>query len=74
MANFKIQNIHNEKSVLKTIRMNTKTLNDIEILSQKTNISINRLINQCIIYALENLDEDSVKELEANNKKNNGSN
>ena len=74
MSDFKIQNIHNEKSVLKTIRMNTKTLNDIEILSQKTNISINRLINQCIIYALDNLDEDSVKELEANNKKNNESN
>ena len=55
MPKFKIPNI-DEKSVLKTIRIKSSTLQKIEELAQKNNISINRLLNECIEFALNNLD------------------
>ena len=57
MNEFKLPNINDEKSVLKTIRLKYATLERIEKLSQKTNISINRIINECIEYALDNLEK-----------------
>lgn len=61
MKEFKISNIDEEKSVLKTIRLKFKTLQKIESLSKKNNISVNRLINECIEFALENLPEEKLK-------------
>ena len=61
MKEFKLPNIENEKTVLKTIRLKLATLEKIEALSKSTNISINRLINECIEFALENLNEDNLK-------------
>lgn len=58
MKNFNIPNIGDEKSILKTIRIKLVTLNKIEELSKKNNISVNRLINECIEYALNNLPEE----------------
>lgn len=58
MKNFNIPNIGDEKSILKTIRIKLVTLNKIEELSKKNNISVNRLINECIKYALDNLPEE----------------
>ncbi len=55
MPNFKLPNIEEEKSVLKTIRLKLTTLQKIEELSVKTNISMNRLFNECIEFALDNL-------------------
>ncbi len=55
MENFKLPNLDDEKSILKTIRIKGITLRKIEILSEKSNISVNRLINECIEYALNNL-------------------
>lgn len=55
MNSFKIPNINDEKSVLKTIRLKYKTLERIEKLSQSNDISVNRLINECIEFALDNL-------------------
>ena len=55
MAKFKIPNI-DEKTVLKTIRIKSSTLQKIEELAQKNNISINKLLNECIEFALNNLD------------------
>ena len=52
MEKFKLPNINEEKSVLKTIRLKLTTLNKIEKISQKSNISVNRLINECIEFAL----------------------
>ena len=58
MKNFYIPNIGDEKSILKTIRIKLVTLNKIEELAKKNNISVNRLINECIEYALNNLPEE----------------
>lgn len=63
MKEFKLPNIDEEKSVLKTIRLKFATLQKIEDLSKQTNISVNRLINECIEFALNNLTE---KELSKN--------
>ena len=61
MKEFKLPNLNEEKSVLKTIRLKYNTLEKIEKLSKKTNISINRLINECIEFALDNLSSDDLK-------------
>lgn len=45
MKDFKLPNVSNEKSVLKTIRLKYETLQRIEELSKQSNISVNRLIN-----------------------------
>jgi len=57
MKEFKIPNTENEKSVLKTIRIKLSTLEKVEALSKLNNISINRLLNECIEFALENINE-----------------
>ena len=57
MKEFKIPNIDNEKYILKTIRIKNSTLKKVEELSKKNNISVNRLLNECIEFALENLNE-----------------
>lgn len=65
MEKFKIPTIKDEKSILKTIRIKISIYQKIEDLSEKNNISMNRLINECIEYALNNLEEES-KEKVAN--------
>ncbi len=55
MEIFNIPNIDDEKSVLKTIRIKLVTLNQLEKIAKDNNISVNRLINECIKYALNNL-------------------
>lgn len=67
MKEFKLPKMEDEKSVLKTIRLKYTTLKKIEDLSKNTNISVNRLINECIEFALENLNND---ELEKDKKQN----
>ena len=59
MEKFKIPTIKDEKSILKTIRIKISTYQKIEDLSNENNISMNRLINECIEYALNNLEEES---------------
>ena len=61
MKEFKLPNLDDEKSVLKTIRLKFVTLQKIENLSKKSNISVNRLINECIEFALNNLYDDDFK-------------
>lgn len=60
MKEFKLPNLNEEKSVLKTIRLKFATLQKVEELSKKSNISVNRLINECIEFALENLPEEKL--------------
>lgn len=55
MNDFKLPKSDEEKSVLKTIRLKKNTLKKIEILSKKSNLSVNRIINECLEYALDNL-------------------
>lgn len=58
MNQFRLPNTFEEKSILKTIRIKKVTLNKIESLSKENNISINRIVNECIEFALDNLAED----------------
>ena len=61
MEKFKIVNISTEKSVLKSIRLKYSSMERLEKLATKYNISINKLINECIEYALNNIEEDNKK-------------
>lgn len=58
MNDFKLPKSNDEKSVLKTIRLKSSTLKKIESLSRKSNLSVNRIINECLKYALNNLSDD----------------
>ena len=60
MKDFKLPNVEDEQSVLKTIRIKYSVLKRIEELSKVSNISVNKIINECIDFALENLDESSI--------------
>lgn len=55
MKPFKI-NTEEEKisSVSRTIRMKVETFDRINELNLKTGVSFNKIVNQCIEYALEN--------------------
>lgn len=60
----------NEKTVLKTIRIDTKLLNKIDNLSSITNVSINSIINQAIKFSLEYIDfKDLAQEKDLNSQK-----
>ena len=45
-------------SVSRTIRMKASTYDRIEELNIKTGVSFNKIVNQCLIYALDNYAED----------------
>lgn len=60
MKEFKIPKTEDEQSVLKTIRIKYSVLKKIEDLSKRSNISVNKIINECIDFALENLDESNL--------------
>lgn len=62
MKSFKLPNAKDKKSILKTIRIKFSTLKKVEKLSKKSNLSVNRIINECIEYALENLNEEEKKQ------------
>ena len=59
MKPFKI-NTEDEKlsSVSRTIRMKAETFDKINELNLKTGVSFNKIVNQCIEYALANYEED----------------
>ena len=44
-------------SISRTIRMKAETFDKINDLSMKTGVSFNKIVNQCIEYALENVNE-----------------
>lgn len=45
------------KSINRTIRMKPEHFEKIMELSEKTGVSFNKIVNQCIEYALENMSE-----------------
>jgi len=45
-------------SVSRTIRMKSSTYDRIEELNIKTGVSFNKIVNQCLVYALNNYAED----------------
>ncbi len=44
-------------SINRTIRMKPEHFEKIMEISEKNNISFNKVVNQCIEYALENIEE-----------------
>jgi len=58
MSKFKINcEDHKISSINRTIRMKPKHFEIITILSEKTGVSFNKIVNQCIEYALQNKEE-----------------
>ena len=59
MKPFKI-NTEEEKlsTISRTIRMKTETFDKINELNLKTGVSFNKIVNQCIEYALANMHDE----------------
>ena len=55
MHKFIIPNIEDENTITKTIRIRRSTANKLENLAINNNITFNRLVNECINYALQNM-------------------
>ncbi len=47
-------------SVSRTIRLKAETFDKISALNLKTGVSFNKIVNQCIEYALQNMNEDGM--------------
>ena len=59
MASFKIDtNEQKISSISRTIRLKAETFDKINELNLKTGVSFNKIINQCIEYALANMEEE----------------
>jgi len=54
--------IEKEEYINKTFRLDVKLINKMHIICNKKGISMNKLVDICINYALKNLDEDVNKE------------
>ena len=50
--------VEKEEYVNKTFRMDKKLVDELEIICDKKNISLNKLVVKCIKYALENLEDE----------------
>lgn len=58
MKKFRIEkNVVKISSINRTIRLKPENFEKLMELSEKNNISFNRVINQCVEYALGNLEE-----------------
>ena len=68
MKKFVIPNIEEENTITKTIRIKRITANKLEKLAINNNITFNRLVNECIDYALQNMEEDTTEEVPIQNK------
>ena len=59
MASFKIDtNEQKISSISRTIRLKAETFDKINELNLKTGVSFNKIIHQCIEYALANMEEE----------------
>lgn len=68
MKKFIIPNIEEENIITKTIRIKRNVANKLESLAVQNNITFNRLVNECIDFALENMEEDTTEEVTIQNK------
>ncbi|MDE6004381.1 MAG: ribbon-helix-helix domain-containing protein [Oscillospiraceae bacterium] len=55
-------------SVTKTIRIPEPLAQELETLATQNNISLNQLINQCVVFALEHQEKQDTTENTANSK------
>lgn len=58
MSVFKVEKVEN---VTKTFRINKKLVDKLESICDEKNVSLNKLVVQCIEFALDNM-EDNKKE------------
>lgn len=49
---------HKMSSISRTIRMKEETFERINEINRRTGVSFNKIVNQCIEYALERYEED----------------
>lgn len=68
MKKFIIPNIEEENTITKTIRIKRNVANKLESLAVQNNITFNRLVNERIDFALENMEEDTTEEVTIQNK------
>ena len=68
MKKFIIPNIEEENTITKTTRIKRNVANKLESLAVQNNITFNRLVNECIDFALENMEEDTTEEVTIQNK------
>ena len=68
MKKFVIPKIEEETTITKTIRIKRSTANELENLAINNNITFNRLVNECIDFALQNMEEDTTEEIPVQNK------
>lgn len=59
MKKFIVPNIEEENTITKTIRIKKILAKRLDDIAYKNNITVNRLINECILYALDNMEDDS---------------
>ena len=55
---FKVEKDYNEYQN-KTFRIPSEIIKELEVVASKNNISVNRLVIQCLQYSLDNLDDES---------------
>lgn len=55
MAEFRLPNKEDEMTIIKSIRLRKKDLDKIKEVSAITGLSENKIIMECIIFALANL-------------------
>ena len=48
-------------SVSRTIRIKAETFDKINEINMKTGVSFNKIVNQCIEYALKNYEEERIQ-------------
>ena len=59
MKPFKIDTTEQKlSSISRTIRLKAETFDRINELNLKTGVSFNKIVNQCIEYALDNMEEE----------------
>lgn len=51
--------VEKEEYVNKTFRMEKKLVDELEMICDQKNISLNKLVVKCIKYALDNLEEEN---------------
>lgn len=51
--------IEKEEYVNKTFRMEKKLVDELEMICDQKNISLNKLVVKCIKYALDNLEDEN---------------
>ncbi len=61
MDKFKLPDMNKEYSITKTFRLKQELIDRLENVAKENNLSLNRLVTECIEFALKNLDKNDMK-------------